>query len=159
MRRIVFPLAWLILISLVSCSKGPVFEKNFTFQNNTWDRFNQIHFSFPVEDTESVYSISLLLKPTKDFEYPSMPVYIILQTPSGEERMDEVKVQVKQGNSFIETEKDKPMVYKTVLWKELSITEKGNCKLSIENMVPKIQTFGLEQIGILVEKGKKMKEE
>lgn len=158
MRRIVFPAVLLILISLVSCSRGPVFEKYFTFQNNTWDRFNQIHFNFPVEDTESVYTISLILKPTRDFEYPSMPVYIILQTPSGEERMDEVKVQVKQGNTFIETEKDQPLLYKTVLWKDLSITEKGNCKLSIENMVPKIQTLGLEQIGILVEKGKKKEE-
>jgi len=158
MRRIVFPAVLLILISLVSCSRGPVFEKYFTFQNNTWDRFNQIHFNFPVEDTESVYTISLILKPSRDFEYPSMPVYIILQTPSGEERMDEVKVQVKQGNTFIETEKDQPLLYKTVLWKELTITEKGNCKLSIENMVPKIQTLGLEQIGILVEKGKKKEE-
>jgi gliding motility-associated lipoprotein GldH len=149
------------LISLMvgySCStRGPVFEKSHKFENNTWDRFNQILFDIPMEGTEADYDIYLIMKPTNEFVYNNMPVYVILKTPSGEERMSEVKVQVRENGKFIGAEEGKPILIKAPLWKALRISEKGVCKLSIENMVPKIQTMGIREIGIVVEKAKKQK--
>ncbi|MBK7029506.1 MAG: hypothetical protein IPH45_09950 [Bacteroidales bacterium] len=141
-----------VLIIASCANKGPVFEKYHKFDNNTWDRFNQVVFTIPMEPEESDYSISLILKPTEKYEYSTMPVYVIITTPSGEERMNEIKIPVKQDNKFIGKEEGKPLIIKSVLWKELRMSGKGSCKLSIENMIPKIQTQGIAEIGVIVEK-------
>jgi gliding motility-associated lipoprotein GldH len=141
------------VLIITSCAdKGPVFEKYHKFENSTWDRFNQVVFTIPLEPEEADYAISMIIKPTEQFDYPTMPVYVILTTPSGEERMNDIKVPVKQNNKFIGKEEGKPLIIKSVLWKELRVSGKGNCKLSIENMIPKIQTPGIAEIGIIVEK-------
>lgn len=159
MKRRITIVALFSLLVLVSCnSSGPVFEKYFAFENNSWDRFKQVLFNVAIEKTDIEYDISLLLKPTKDFPYDDMPVYVIMNTPSGEERMSEVKVHVKQNGAFIGAEEGKPVVVKAALWKALQITDKGTCKISIENMVPKIQTPGITAIGIVFEKAVKKKE-
>ncbi len=156
MKRIATFIALSGLLYIASCSDNRmVFERNHRFEQKTWDRFNQILFNFPIEDTSATYNISLVVKPEAQFEYTTLPVYVILATPSGEERMNEVKVKMKEGDKFIGAEEGKPVVISTVLWKDLKISEKGNCKLSIENMIPKIQTLGLSEIGLIVEKASK----
>ncbi|MBK7212489.1 MAG: hypothetical protein IPH88_04140 [Bacteroidales bacterium] len=151
-------LSFLLLISTIflsSCSKqGPVFENYQKFSQNSWDRFNQIIFNVPIDDTEGAYEFSLIIKPTNDFPYETMPVYVILKTPSGEERTNEVKVRIKEGGKFIGQKEGEPLVIKASLWKELKISDKGKCRLSVENMVPKIQTPGISEIGLIVEKVK-----
>jgi gliding motility-associated lipoprotein GldH len=152
MKKLVILISILGLIIGTSCSsKKPVFEKYHKFTNNTWDRFNKIIFNVPIENTAVNYNITLVLKPEKGFIYDNMPVYIILNTPSGEERMLEHKILVKEEGKFIGEVEDQPVVIKTTLWKGLHISDKGTCKISIENMVPKIQTEGLNEIGIIVE--------
>jgi len=86
-----------------------------------------------------------------------MPVYVILNTPSGEERMTEIKVPVRENGKFIGEEEGKPVEVKAYLWKSIRISKSGKCKLSIENIVPKIQTPGIKEIGIRVEKAKPAK--
>lgn len=151
-------LSFLLLISTIffsSCSKqGPVFENYQKFSQNSWDRFNQIIFNVPIDDSEGDYEFSLIIKPTNDFPYETMPVYVILKTPSGEERTNEVKVRIREGGKFIGQKEGEPVVIKASLWKELKIADKGKCRLSVENMVPKIQTPGISEIGLIVEKVK-----
>lgn len=152
-------LLWIAGLSLVAgcSSRGPVFEKYHALSNSTWDRFNQLVFTIPIEAEEGDYDISLLLRPTPDFPYDRMPVYVILNTPSGEERMTEIKVPVRENGKFIGEEEGKPVEVKAYLWKSIRISKSGKCKLSIENIVPKIQTPGIKEIGIRVEKAKPAK--
>jgi gliding motility-associated lipoprotein GldH len=141
---------------IVSCdSKAPVFEGYFKFEHNSWDRFKQVVFNIPVDKTDQAYDISIILKPDSSFVYDEMPVYVIMTTPSGEERMTDVKVKVKKNGAFIGATEGKPVVVKEALWKGLMISDKGMIKLSLENMVPKIQTSGIAEVGIVVEKATK----
>ena len=152
MKKLVFILVSLSLMAGFSCStRGPVFEKYFKFEKGNWDRFNKILFNIPIEKADADYDITLVLKPNKEFIYGSMPVYVILDTPAGEERMNDIKMQVKHGDKFIGEIEGQAVVIKTSLWNALHISEKGNCRISIENMVPKIQTSGINEIGIIVE--------
>jgi gliding motility-associated lipoprotein GldH len=146
----------IILLVLLSCSsKGPVYEKYFKFEHNTWDRFKQVLFNIPFEESDAEYDISIVLKPVADFPYDDMPIYVIMNTPAGEERMTEVKVHLKEKGAFIGATEGKPVIIKAPLWKALAINDKGTCKISIENMVPKIQTTGIAEVGIVVEKAVK----
>jgi len=146
-------LLFMSMLLVFSCStNSPVFERYNKFSNNTWDRFNQVIFNIPLQKTENDYDIFLVIKPSKDFTYNALPVYVIMDTPSGEERMKDVTVHMKEGNKFVGEVEGQPVVIKTLLWKALRISDKGNCRISIENMIPKIQTIGISEIGIMVEK-------
>jgi gliding motility-associated lipoprotein GldH len=152
MKKLFIFISILGLIIGTSCSgRKPVFEKYHKFANSTWDRFNKIIFNVPIENTTIKYNITCILKPAKTFIYNNMPVYVIMNTPSGEERLFELKVPVKEDGKFIGEVEGQPVVIKAALWKGLQISEKGICKISIENMVPKIQTEGMNEIGIIVE--------
>ena len=156
MKKLTLLLISLSLIAGFSCStRGPVFEKYYKFGNGNWDRFNKIIFNIPIGKPEANYDITLILKPAKNFAYPAMPVYVIMNTPSGEERMIEVKIRVKEGEKFIGEVEGQPIIIKTSLWRNLHIAEKGTCQISIENIVPKIQTQGINEIGVLAEQSTK----
>jgi gliding motility-associated lipoprotein GldH len=139
----------------VSCnSSGPVFEKYLKMKNSTWDRFDQKLFQIQTPEPSEVYDITMVVRCTERFNYDNFPAYAILFTPSGEERIREVKVAVRENGKLItDSEAGKPQA-SIILWKSISLGDKGIYKISIESMIPKIQTEGIDEIGIVVVKAK-----
>lgn len=139
-----------IVVSITSCSSGPVYHSEKDFQMQTWNRFEKVIFDFPVNGDQS-YDIELNLSHNAEFAYDQMPVYVILTTPSGEERMREVTFKLKEG-SFIGEVSGENWKVKTSLWKGVKIAKPGTCSVSVENMNPKYETLGINNIGIVVNK-------
>jgi gliding motility-associated lipoprotein GldH len=139
---------------LISCNQGPVFEKYTKMKDATWDRFSMKLLEFPVQEADKSYDISLVVRNTAGFQYDKLPVYIIFTTPSGEERMREVNIAIRENGKMLGIAKNNHFEVTTVLWKEINLADKGNCKISIENIIPKIQTIGIDEIGIVVTKSK-----
>ena len=146
----------LLTISLfsVSCDRGPVYEKYMKMKNSTWDRFEQKLFEIPVDEASKNIDISFIVRITSKLAYDELPFYIILTTPAGEERIREIKIPVRESGKMIGEPKGNVYETRIELWKEINIAVKGNCKISIENMIPKIQTEGIDEIGIVVTKSK-----
>lgn len=158
MRKIkqLFPVVVLftLVFTFSACKKGPVFEHYIKMKNATWDRFDIKPVQIPVAEAGVSYDIAVVVRCTEQFKYDNLPFYAILTTPSGEERMREVTVPVKGNGKLLvdpETLKAESRLY---IWKQITITEKGNCKLTLENMIPYIQTEGIDEIGIVVTKSK-----
>jgi gliding motility-associated lipoprotein GldH len=152
-KRIISPALFLILaIAFTSCDKGPVSETYLTIKNSTWDRFDIKQFDIPVAEPAQTYDITLVVRCSDKFQYDKLPVYAIITTPSGEERMREVNVLVRENGKMITQPEDTKSEARLVLWKGINMAEKGNCKITLENMIPKIQTDGIEEIGIVVTK-------
>jgi gliding motility-associated lipoprotein GldH len=145
---------FLTAFSFISCNNGPVFEKYLKMKDSVWDRFSMKIFEIPIEDVGKNYDISLIVRNTDKFEYDKLPVYVILTTPSGEERMREINIPIRENGKMLGEPKEKSFEVKTILWKEILFSDKGNCKISIENIIPKIQTEGIDEIGIVVTKSK-----
>jgi gliding motility-associated lipoprotein GldH len=143
-----------MLVLLPACNKGPVFEKYLKMKDATWDRFSMKLFEIPVEDEGESYDIILSIRNTAGFQYDKLPVYVILTTPSGEERMREINIPIRENGKMLGEAKSGSFEIKTVLWKEINLADKGKCKISIENIIPKIQTEGIDEIGIVVTKAK-----
>jgi gliding motility-associated lipoprotein GldH len=137
-----------LALLMLACQRGPQYQHYLKMNHATWDRFDQKFFEIPVEKPGKSYKISIFLKADSSFIYDEMPVYVILTTPSGEERMLEVSIPVKSKGQFTGEKSGTLWQSKKVLWEEISIPDKGTCKISIENMVPKIQTNGVDGIGI-----------
>jgi len=146
----------LLTISLfsVSCDHGPVYEKYLKMKNSTWDRFDQKYFEIPVDDASNSFDITFIIRVTSKLAYDEIPFYVILTTPAGEERIREIKIQVRENGKIVGKQTGAAYETRVELWKDLSITGKGNCKISIENLIPKIQTEGIDEIGIVVMKSK-----
>jgi len=137
-----------------SCENGPVYEKQLKMKNSIWDRFDQKLFEIPVKDAGKSYDLTLVVHALEQFEYDKLPVYVILTTPAGEERMREITIPIRENAKMIGVPAANLYEFRTVLWKSINMAEVGNCKISIENMIPKIQVEGIVDIGIVVTESK-----
>ncbi len=148
-------IASLILsVAFFSCDRGPVYESYQKIKNSTWDRFDIRQFEIPVEKEAMICDISIVVRCSESFQYDELPFYVIMTTPSGEERMREVTVPVREKGKLILDPETAKTESRLVLWKGINMADKGKCKFTFENMIPKIQTEGIEEIGIVVMKTK-----
>lgn len=145
-----------ITITLFSCNKnsGPVYEKYLKMPNSKWDRFDQKIFKIPIENVETNFDITFVLRHTAQFVNNDFPVYIILTTPSGSEQIREIAIPVRENGILMADSTGNLNEIRTVLWTNISLSEKGKYKISIENMIPKIQIEGIDEIGIVVTEAK-----
>lgn len=149
-------LVLLLATAFVSCNKNNslVYEKYLKMNNSTWDRFDQKYFEIPIADIEKSLDITFVVKPTAKISYDNLPVYIILTTPAGTEQIREIDIPVREKGKIIADSTGNSYEIRTVLWKSINLAEKGKYKISVENMIPKIQTEGINEIGIVVTESK-----
>jgi gliding motility-associated lipoprotein GldH len=138
-----------------SCDRGPVYGKYLKMKNTTWDRFDIKSFEIPIEEAGNSYDITVVAHCTEQFQYDQLPFYVILTTPSGEERMREVTLPIREKGKLIVDPKEKKPEARMILWKSINLADKGKCKITLENMIPYIQTEGIDEIGIVVTRAEK----
>jgi gliding motility-associated lipoprotein GldH len=152
-KRIISTFFFLLFaIAFTSCNKGPVSETYLTIKNSTWDRFDIKQFDIPVAEPAQTYDITLVVRCSEKFQYDKLPVYAIITTASGEERMREVNLLVRENGKMITQPESTNSEARLILWKGVNMGDKGTCKITLENMIPKIQTDGINEIGIVVTK-------
>ena len=145
---------FVIILITASCDKGPVSETYLKIKNSTWDRFDIKQFNIPVAESGQIFDITLVARCNEKFKYDKLPVYAIVTTPSGEERMREVSLLVRENGKMITQPDNTKSEARLVLWKGINMSDKGDCKITLENLIPYIQTEGIDEIGIVVTKAK-----
>lgn len=143
---------FLLLIALSACKSEPAYEQYHTFKDNTWNRFDNQIFEIPVNKTGKTYDIYLKMKRTADYAYDDLPVNVVLQTPSGEERIHEFTFKLSESIRDSNQEEVDSMTVEFQLWKEVLMSDKGKCTITIENLIPKIATPGIAKIGVIMKK-------
>ena len=144
-------LLFAISIFSMSCHKGgTISEVYIKMKNATWDRFDQKYVEIPVEKTTKNLDITLVVRNTAKFAYDDLPLYIILTTPDGEERVHEMSLRLRQDGKMKGVAKGNIFETRTLLFDDLTLSGKGSCKISIESLIPKIQTEGIDEIGIVL---------
>lgn len=133
----------LLLMALVACNHEPSLTKISQFDHQTWNRFHIKNFVLPIPDKGKKYDIALQMQFAPGFAYDEMPVYVTLKTPSGEERMREITIQVRKGGRFAGTPMGQNSLVEKVIWRSIAISDTGSCRLSVENMVPYYDTQGI----------------
>jgi len=144
-----------ILLITASCDRGSVFEQYLKMKNSTWDRFDIKQIDIPVAEPGQIYDITLIVRCSDKFQYDKLPLYAIITTPSGEERMREVSIMVRENGKMITQPDATKSEAHLILWKGINMADKGNCKITLENMIPYIQTEGIDEIGIVVTEAEK----
>jgi gliding motility-associated lipoprotein GldH len=141
-----------LILFCISCDHGPVYEKYLKMKDSVWDRFDQKYFEVPIEQAPGNYDITLVVHNDHKFGYDNLPLYVILSTPAGEERIREISIPVRQSGKMTGTIVGNLFENRLKVWKNLKLEGKGKYRISLENMIPKIQTAGIDEIGILVTK-------
>ena len=127
------------LVLMYSCSGEKPMEKRIIFPGESWPRFNILKFEFPVTESGKSYDFILVLRVKKSFPYEGLPFNMVLNSPSGEERIKEYLLQVKnQNGSFKGTANGDTCIIELVLKRGLNCSSKGMMKVEIENLNPRL---------------------
>ncbi|MCK9204163.1 MAG: gliding motility lipoprotein GldH [Bacteroidales bacterium] len=151
-----FGLLILTLFLCFSCSHKKPYESYHPFEKGNWPRFDIVKFEIPVSKTDGSYDIVLFARLTPQFSYESLNFNMIMNTPSGEERIRdyEMKVRSKTGDLVIDCKQG--ICEGSVVLKEgLTISKPGKLIIELENLIPRLEAEGISGIGIrVIESGK-----
>jgi len=137
-------LIFFFLFSVYGCHKEKPMEYYYQCKNQSWQRFNKITFNIPINAGGTTYDIYLYANFTKAYSYESLDLNMIMNTPSGEERIMEYNMKITtRGENVIEIKKG------------LYFSKKGTLSLELENLMPVLKITGISGLGIrLVNSGK-----
>ncbi|MDY0344461.1 MAG: gliding motility lipoprotein GldH [Lentimicrobium sp.] len=140
---------------LLGCQRNKVYEHYNKFENYTWSRFDKVRFDIPIEQAGTEADIIFMVRHITQYPYDNLPVSIILLTPSGEERIleKEIKIKDEKGDFIGDGAGDLWDVQET-LWPKFYFTEAGTYTIEFENIIPRPGIPGLMDIGIKVIKRK-----
>jgi gliding motility-associated lipoprotein GldH len=139
------------LLQLSSCQKAE-FREFHKFENYTWGRFNPVTFNVPVEKEMNV-DIIVTFRHLDQFPYDEIPMYIVMTTPYGEERILDRTLSVKDENGkFKGSVAGNQWDIEEILWKNFYFNQKGTYKIVIENINPRMGMVGLIDLGLIVRK-------
>ena len=144
---------WLliILIFLASCCHEKPIEKRICFPTGSWQRYNVLKFDLPVTESEKSYDVIFELRCKKSFAYDELPLNMVLKTPSGEERIKEYLIQIRDKNgTFTGTLNGDTCITTVFLKKNLYCSRKGIMKVEIENLNPRMETEAVISAGLIL---------
>ncbi len=144
---------FLLLLILTACSPDKVYEKHIKFENYSWNRFKAVQFEVPVEDIKSNYNFYFAIKHITQYPYKNLRINFTIYTPSGEVRTMDYALKLKDNKGdFIGKTTGDTCYISILLRKDFLFSKKGICKFEIDNLMPKIETPGIMEIGLIVEK-------
>jgi gliding motility-associated lipoprotein GldH len=147
-----FLAAFLTISLIMGCSGDRGQEVYYTFKDKIWYRFNNLSFELPVKRAGKSYDIVFFLRLTREFEYQTFEFNMVMNTPSGEERIREYHIDVKdrEGKFFGKAEGDS-ITAQVFLRKEITFSREGTLRIEIENLIPRMKTYGILGAGVRLE--------
>ena len=138
----------LLFVSFSSCSDRKDIVFYYKFPDQTWSRFDLLHFEIPVEASENNYDVFLFVHHTKEFEFEKLLFNMKMTTPSGEEISKKYQMAIRnKAGAFIGQINNDSCEVSVSLKQGLKLT-KGKLIFDLENLVPRLQTKGLLGIGV-----------
>ncbi len=149
-----FLAAAVLIFMLTSCGHRKIYEEHFDIERITWNRFDVKTFNIDIKDISAAYDFYIAIRHHTEVPLKSLEVSFILYTPSGEMRISEHEILLrdKEGNLLGEGVGD--------LWdieyparKGFVFTEAGTCTVEISSAMSKADLPGIMQVGLIVRKG------
>ena len=139
----------LLFLIFSGCKKNTEITSYHKFNNQSWNRFEKINFDIPVLDIEKSYDIYFFADHTKDYEYDNLRFNMVMTTPSGEERIKEYKLMIKNNTGgFLSDCNSDSCTASIPLKKGFQFEKKGMLRIEIETLVPRLQINGVLGVGI-----------
>ena len=138
----------LVILLATACSKSGSKTLFHRFPDRSWARFNILSFEIPIEKANT-YNIYLDAMFTMEYQYKTLNFNMIMDTPAGEERINEYQLPVKSNTGGFCIECTKDSCRGTILLKkEINFPKPGVLKIELENLTPRLTTPGILGVGI-----------
>lgn len=153
MRGLTLIIALFSMILLSSCQKKTIFREFHEFENYQWGRFDKLKFEISIEEEGINADIILAVRHLEVYPYDDLPMNLILTTPTGEERIIEKTIVLKdESGKFKGSVAGSYWDQEEVLWKNFYFNHKGTYILELENLNPRPSIPGLVDLGLIVKK-------
>jgi gliding motility-associated lipoprotein GldH len=77
-----------VALLLASCGEAPLYEQNQSVEGASWSASDVKSFEFEVNDTVSLYDLSVNLRHNAAYKYANLYLFIELKFPNGKRAMD-----------------------------------------------------------------------
>jgi gliding motility-associated lipoprotein GldH len=84
----------LLLIVLWSCEQPALYERSYTFKNNTWAQNVKPRFVVDIKETAKEHVFVMTLRTTTDYKYSNLWVFLNTKNPKGETMREPVEIAV-----------------------------------------------------------------
>lgn len=145
----------ILVVMLTSCSQRKIYEKYYDNDRITWSRFDVKTFSLDIKDINASYDFYIAIRHHTDVPFKYITTKMTIYTPSGEMRMLEQKIMLRDDNG------DPLGDGMGDLWdityparKDLKFTERGMCRVEISSTMSQADLPGIMQVGLIVKKEK-----
>lgn len=150
MQKFLWIISLLTLVTLTSC-RNNIYREFHEFENYQWGRFDKLTFSFDVKNDGTKADIILSIRHLEQYPYSSLPVNIIMTLPSGEERIVEKDIPLKDSKGeFIGDVAGSFWDVEEILWKGFYFNKAGKYTIELENLNPRPAIPYIVDIGLTV---------
>ena len=141
------------MLIVTSCVRGKIYEQYIKMEKLSWNRFNVLKFDVDIKDISTGYDFVVAIRHLPEVPYQKIPVNFSFDTPSGESRsLDyDIMLKDKEGNNLGNCMGDLCDVYTTVK-EDYLFTEPGICHVELHNIMVKLETPGIIEVGLIVRK-------
>jgi gliding motility-associated lipoprotein GldH len=143
------------LMGLTSCSPGKIYEKHLDNDRITWNRFDVKTFKVDIKDISEKYDFYVAFRHVTDVPFRFITIKFTLYTPSGERRILEQKIFLKdkEGNLLGNGMGDLWDLNQLVR-ENFEFTEPGVCTVEVSSTMSQADLPGIMQVGLIVEKSR-----
>lgn len=140
----------MVLPMFLSCGSQSVYEEFKSFENMSWNRFDDQQFEFRVKDIGSKYTLKIILVPDTNIQNNTIAFDTRIITPGGEERLMSHKLHLNRQKPDEASSDEGKQAFSAYLLKDHTFSEKGPVKIDVYNRMPITRTTGLHEIGLKV---------
>lgn len=150
-----FIISVIFLFFLSACDKSTVYEKHLDNDRITWNRFDVKTFHVDIADISSGYDFYVAFRHVTAFPLDFIDIRFNLYTPSGESRMLEKRIELKdQEGNWLGDGMGDLWDISAIVRKDFRFTQPGRCTVEISSNMSYADLPGLMQVGLIVRKSK-----
>jgi len=153
MKRILFLLGSLILLSLAACDPRKVTDEFHPLDKSAWDRDSVQVFHFSIFRKEQYHNIYFNVRNDRSYEFSNLWLFVEIENPKGESRQDTLQLVLADpsgkwlGKGFSGIYTLRPLYLQSVFF-----PDPGSYTVRISHGMRPLLLKGITDIGIRVEK-------
>ncbi len=149
-----FFLIFLVGILFTACQETALYEKVYTFENETWTQKVKPVFKIDIADTTQAYDFILTLRTTTDYQFNNLWIFLNTKTPSGQKAREPFEIKVTNPDGSWAGKKTGTVVEIPLYFRRRKMPEKGTYTFMIEQGITASQIDQVLDIGLRVEAAK-----
>ncbi len=155
-NRLFFITILILLTFLSACNKNKIFKEYQALDNYSWNRFKKIVFECTIADSENNYDIYIAVRYVDGVPYRTIQSGLQIIFPDGEERYNSIELNIRnKDGSYKGSVAGDIWDCSILVLKNYPLLEKGKYSFIIHNLMDKVETPGIMEIGLIVEKSKR----